>query len=190
MAMGPNAVGDLAGLDIGFHVRREWKNKPDDPRFYRVSDLLVESRRLGQKSGSGFYRYEAGQRVPDPEVTGLVRAEAARLDIPQRAITDAEIVERCVLALINEAGRVLEDGIARRAADVDVIWCNAYGFPRRRGGPCFYADTLGLSQVVERTRALASLHGARFWTPAPLIKRLAAAGQTFREYDASVHGTS
>jgi 3-hydroxyacyl-CoA dehydrogenase len=186
MAMGPNAVGDLAGLDIGWNVRKEWKAKPDDPRFYRVSDLLAEQGRFGQKTGAGFYRYEAGKRVPDPSVVDLIRAEATRLGVCQRAIEPAEIVDRCTLALVDEGTRILEEGIARRAADIDVIWCNGYGYPRTRGGPMFYADTLGLPTVLERIRALAGAHGARFWTPSPLLERLAREGRSFAAYDESV----
>lgn len=164
MAMGPNAVGDLAGLEIGCNARRAWRDRPDDPRYYRVSDLLVEQGRFGQKNGKGFYRYEAsGRRAPDPQVEDLIRAEAERLGIERRAVTDEEIVERCVLALINAGAKLLEDGIARHAADIDVIWCNGYGFPRVRGGPMFYADTLGLQHVRERITGLRARYGPRFW---------------------------
>ena len=186
MAMGPNAVGDLAGLDIGFHVRREWKEKPDDPRFYRVSDLLAELGRFGQKTGRGFYRYEAGaERQPDPEVVELVRAEAARLGVKQRAVEPGEIVSRCILALINEGARILEEGIAASPGDIDVIWCNGYGFPRHRGGPMFYADTLGLDAVVEAIRGLAKSQGKRYWTPAALLVTLAGEGRTLAAWQAA-----
>lgn len=181
MAMGPNAVGDLAGLDIGFHARRAWAERPDDPRFYRASDLLAELGRFGQKTGRGFYRYEAGQRrgVPDPEVSMLLGAEAARLGVAPRDIGDAEIVDRCILALVNEGARILGEGIVASAADIDVIWCNGYGFPRERGGPMFHADTLGAATVLARLHALAQAHGARYWQPAPLIEALAATGGRF-----------
>jgi len=181
MAMGPNAVGDLAGLDIGYQVRRGWRGRPDDPRFYRVSDLLVEHGRLGQKSGRGFYRYAASARrgVPDPDVAALIRAEAARLGVAQREVGETEIVERCMLALINEGARILEEGIAVCSTDVDVIWCNGYGFPRHRGGPMFYADTLGLGHVLERIGFYAAALGGRYWQPAALLERLAHAGGSF-----------
>ena len=181
MAMGPNAVGDLAGLDIGYAVRREWRDRPDDPRFYRVSDLLVEQGRLGQKNGRGFYRYEPNARrgAPDPEVAALIRGEAARLGIAPRVIYDSEIVERCMLALINEGARILDEGIAARSADIDVIWCNGYGYPRHRGGPMFYADTLGLGHVLERIGHYAATLGERYWRPAGLLERLARAGGSF-----------
>jgi 3-hydroxyacyl-CoA dehydrogenase len=181
MAMGPNAVGDLAGLDIGYQVRREWRDRPDDPRFYRVSDLLVEQGRLGQKTGRGFYRYEAGARRgrPDPEVATLIRAEAARLGIARREIGDQEIVERCMLALINEGARILDEGIAARSGDIDVVWCNGYGYPRQRGGPMFYADTLGLPHVLDRIGHYGATLGSRYWQPAGLLERLVRAGGSF-----------
>jgi 3-hydroxyacyl-CoA dehydrogenase len=186
MAMGPNAVGDLAGLDIGFQVRKEWQDKPDDPRFYRISDRLAELGRFGQKTGRGFYRYDGpgGERTPDPEVTGLIRAEADRLGIAQRSIGANEVVTRCILALVNEGARILDEGIAESPGDIDVIWCNGYGFPRHRGGPMFYADTLGLAAVLELLRGLARQHGQRYWEPAGLLATLAGEGLTFAAWQA------
>ena len=183
MAMGPNAVGDLAGLDIGYQVRREWRDKPDDPCFYRASDLLVENGRLGQKNGRGFYRYEAGVRrgVPDPEAEQLIRTEAARLGVGQRVLTDEEIVERCLLALVNEGARILDEGIASRSVDIDAIWCNGYGFPRFRGGPMFYADALGLPHVLSRIAHYAATRGPRYWQAAPLLAAIVASGGTLRD---------
>jgi 3-hydroxyacyl-CoA dehydrogenase len=181
MAMGPNAVGDLAGLDIGYRARRELGNRPTDPRWFRVADALVEQGRLGQKTGRGFYRYEAGSRTPvtDPEVAYLIRDEAARLKIAQRHITAEEIVERCTLALINEGARVLGEGIALRSSDIDLIWTLGYGFPRGRGGPMFYADSLGLPSVRDSMRRLAERHGTEYWQVAPLLEQLANEGGTF-----------
>ncbi len=179
MAMGPNAVGDLAGLDIGFQARQAWAGRPDDPRFYRVSDRLAELGRFGQKTGRGFYRYEGGERSSDPEVHELIRAEAEALGVPQRDISGDEIIERCILALVNEGARILEEGIAAGPADIDVIWCNGYGFPRHYGGPMFYADTLGLKPVLKAIRALAKREGERYWSPAPLLVRLAKDQSTF-----------
>ncbi len=186
MAMGPNAVGDLAGLDIGWQVRREWADKPDDPRFYRVSDLLASMGRYGQKSGRGFYRYDGpgGRREPDPEVLELIRAEAARLGVAQRQIGDDEIVGRCLWALVNEGARILGEGIADSPADIDVIWCNGYGFPRYRGGPMFHADSTGLGEVLQQVRRYGREHGGRWWTPAPLLVELADAGGTFAAWQA------
>ena len=190
MAMGPNAVGDLAGLDIGWQVRKEWQGKPDDPRFYRVSDRLAELGRFGQKSGRGFYRYDApgGERTTDPEVVDLILAEAERLGIPQRSVEAGEIVNRCVLALVNEGARILEEGIAETPADIDAIWCNGYGFPRHRGGPMFHADSLGLAAVLRSIRALSMAHGARYWEPAGLLARLAGEGATFAAWQAARAG--
>ncbi len=187
MAMGPSAVGDLAGLDIGCQARREWADRPDDPRFYRVSDMLAELDRLGQKTGRGFYRYDGpnGERSADPEVLELIRAEAERLAIKQRNVPTAEIVGRCILALINEGARVLEEGIAGSPADIDVIWCNGYGFPRHRGGPMFYADTLGLPAVLEMIRGYAKEHGERYWTPAELLVTLAGTNTSFAAWQAA-----
>ncbi|HEX9707245.1 MAG TPA: 3-hydroxyacyl-CoA dehydrogenase NAD-binding domain-containing protein [Steroidobacteraceae bacterium] len=187
MAMGPNAVGDLAGLDIGFQARREWAGRPDDPRFYRVSDMLAELGRYGQKTGRGFYRYDApgGERATDPEVIELIRAEAERLKIRQRKVSPSEIVGRCILALINEGARILEEGIAESPADIDVIWCNGYGFPRHRGGPMFYADTLGLEAVLDSIRLYGREHGERYWTPAPLLVTLAGENTSFAAWQAA-----
>jgi 3-hydroxyacyl-CoA dehydrogenase len=181
MAMGPNAVGDLAGLDVGYRVRRERKDLPDDPRYYRVADLLVEHGRLGQKSGRGMYRYADGTRgrQVDPEVEPLIGAEAARLKVAPRAHGDDEILHRCLYALINEGAAILGEGIAATPGDIDVIWCNGYGFPRERGGPMTYADSLGLATVYDGICKLAAKYGARYWSVAPLLARLAAANGTF-----------
>ncbi len=184
MAMGPNAVGDLAGLDVGYRARRERPDPPADPRYYRVADMLVEAGRLGQKSGKGTYRYAAGSRSPmdDPEVDQLIAAEAARLGVQRRTISDQEIRERCIFALINEGAQILQDGIAAVAADIDAIWCNGYGFPRFRGGPMFYADTLGLPSVLAAIERLAASHGPQYWTAAPLLRRLVVEGRIFDDW--------
>lgn len=190
MAMGPNTVGDLAGLDIGYHARREWSGRPDDPRFYRVSDRLAELGRYGQKTGRGFYRYDGPdhKRQADPEVLELIRAEAQALGVAQRQVADTEIVERCVYALVNEGARILEEGIAASPADIDVIWCNGYGFPRHRGGPMFHADTIGLTTVIEAMRRYEGEQGARYWTPAPLLASLAEQESTFAGWQADRAG--
>ena len=187
MAMGPNAVGDLAGLDVGYRVRRERADRPQDPRYYRVADLLVEAGRLGQKTGCGTYRYEAGSReaLSDPVVEELIIAESERLGITRRAFADDEIVTRCIYALINEGAAILREGIASCAADIDAIWCNGYGFPRRRGGPMFYADTIGLGVVVAGVARFAREQGAQYWTPAPLLVELAQRSATFADWDRS-----
>ncbi|MGB5132146.1 MAG: 3-hydroxyacyl-CoA dehydrogenase family protein, partial [Steroidobacteraceae bacterium] len=191
MAMGPNAVGDLAGLDIGFHARREWSARPDDPRFYRVSDRLAELGRFGQKTGRGFYRYDGPdrKRQADPEVVDLIRAEAGKLGVARREIAEPEIVERCIFALVNEGARLLEEGIAASPADIDVIWCNGYGFPRHRGGPMFHADTVGLGTVAKAMRRYADEQGPKYWTPARLLASLAEREGTFAGWQAGrAHG--
>jgi 3-hydroxyacyl-CoA dehydrogenase len=186
MAMGPNAVGDLAGLDVGHRVRRERKDLPDDPRFFRIGDMLAELGRYGQKTGRGFYKYEgdARERRPDPEVHALIRAEAERLGVRQREISDSEMVERCIYALVNEGARILEEGIAASPADIDVIWVNGYGFPRTRGGPMFYADTVGLRTVFDAVRKYEREQGPQYWAPATLLTSLATSGGSFGQWHA------
>ena len=180
MAMGPCAVGDLAGLDIGYSARAARSDRPDDPRWFRVGDLLVEQGRLGQKSGSGFYRYEKGarERQVDPAVEALIRDEAARLGVAQRAIDETLIVERLIYAMVNEGCRVLEEGIAQRASDIDLIYANGYGFPVARGGPMMYAQTAGLAAVHARILAFRQEMGPRYWEPSALLARCAASGES------------
>ncbi len=186
MPMGPLAVSDLAGIDVGARIREERRaagNWPDDERFGLIPDRLYRLGRYGQKTGAGFYRYEEGSRTPapDPEVAALIAEEAGRLGIEQRDISDEEIVSRCVYPLINEGARILEEGIALRASDIDVVWVNGYGFPPYRGGPMFYADTVGVARVYEticRYRdTLDRGHG--YWEPAPLLEKLARKGGQF-----------
>jgi len=183
MAMGPNAVGDLAGLDVGYRVRRERKDLPDDPRYYRVADLLVENGRLGQKTRAGAFDYAEGARRPERSsaVEEMIAAEASRLGVTRRIISDDEVVKRCVFALINEGANILAAEIAQSPADIDTIWCNGYGFPRYRGGPMCYADTLGLRDVVREIQALAFAHGDRYWKVSPLLLDLAERGGSFRQ---------
>ena len=180
MAMGPNAVGDLAGLDIGYRARRERRDLPDDPRYFCVADKLAELGRLGQKTGRGSYLYPAGGgRQNDPEVESIIEAEAARLGVSRRAVADEEIVERCIFALINEGAALLTEGIAERASDIDVVWANGYGFPRYRGGPMWFADTVGAAAVLDTIRRLERQCGPRFWTPAALLLEHASKGVGF-----------
>ena len=189
MAMGPNAVGDLAGLDVGYRVRRERRDRPADPRYFRVADLLVEAGRLGQKTGCGAFRYDPGSRepLPDSAVEALIAAESQRLGIARRAISDTEIVERCSYALINEGAAILGERIAASAADIDVIWCNGYGFPRWRGGPMFHADAIGLPRVLAGIERYARELGAQYWQPAPVLVELAQRGATFAQWDQQQH---
>ena len=184
MAMGPNAVGDLAGLDVGYKVRQERTDLPDDPRYYRIATVLAEMGRYGQKTGSGTFRYEAGSRVPipDPEVAKLIEAEASKLGVARRDIADEEIVERCVYALVVEGAKLLEEGIAAKASDIDVIWNYGYGFPRYRGGPMFYADTVGLDKVVARIEEFADSEPGDYWSVPALLKQLADDGASLANY--------
>jgi len=186
MAMGPNAVGDLAGLDVGYKVRQERTDLPDDPRFYRVADLLVEQGRFGQKTGKGMYLYTEGSRsaTPDPEVQAMINAESAKLGIERRDIEPQEIIERCIYGLITEGAKILEDGIATRSSDIDVVWTNGYGFPRYRGGPMHYADSIGLAAVYEKVCDFRDRFGAEFWEPPALLKDLAGKGGKFSDFDA------
>jgi 3-hydroxyacyl-CoA dehydrogenase len=186
MAMGIFAVDDLGGLDVAWRVRHE-VGQFDAPGLRKplVSDALVDMHRLGQKTGKGWYRYEQGDRKPilDPEVLAVIDRVTRDANIVRRPIEDQEIFERTIYALINEGARVLEEGIAMRAADIDVIYVNGYGFPAFRGGPMFYADRAGLSHIHDRIAAFHREFGER-WTPAPLLARLAREGRTFRDLDA------
>jgi 3-hydroxyacyl-CoA dehydrogenase len=183
MAMGPLATGDLAGLDVGWRIRKEFAHleKPG-VRQPVAEDRLCEMGRYGQKTGAGWYRYEENRRaVSDPEVARMVREWAAAAGIPQREITAEEIVDRCIYALVNEGARILEEGFALRSVDIDMVYVFGYGFPPYRGGPMFYADTVGLTKVYDRVREFRAQHG-ELWEPAPLLKRLAQEGKTFAHY--------
>jgi 3-hydroxyacyl-CoA dehydrogenase len=149
-----------------------------------AADKLVEMGRLGQKTGKGWFRYGDDRKpVPDPEVLDLIESVASSAGIRRRRISDEEILERTVYALINEGARVLEEGVASRASDIDVIYLTGYGFPAYRGGPMFYADTIGLANIHDRIAAFHRELGSR-WKPASLLARLAQGGSTFREFDA------
>ena len=174
-AMGPFAMRDLAGNDVGFMIRRGRK-LPADERWSPILERIVSAGRLGQKAGKGFYRYEGRTRIVDPEVTALIESVSRELGIRRREIPDEEILDRLLHPLVNEGARILEEGIAIRASDIDVVYVYGYGFPAYRGGPMFWAEQSGLQRVVDTMRRLAPTHGAR-WRPAPLLERLAAAGQ-------------
>jgi 3-hydroxyacyl-CoA dehydrogenase len=183
MAMGPLAVGDLAGLDVGWRIRKEYRHleKPGIRQAF-AGDRLCEMGRYGQKTGAGWYRYDENRRpVPDPEVAELVRKWSVEERIPQREISKEEIVDRCVYALVNEGARILEEGYALRAVDIDIIYLNGYGFPAYRGGPMWYADTIGLEKVYDRVEEFHKQHG-ELWEPAPLLKRLAQEGKKFADF--------
>ena len=183
-AMGPLATGDLAGLDVGWRIRKEYRHleKPGIRQPF-AEDRLCEMGRYGQKTGRGWYQYDENRQASvDPEVTALVRKWSAEAGIPQRRISAEEIVDRCIYALVNEGARILEEGYALRAVDIDIIYLNGYGFPAYRGGPMWHADTVGLRKVYQRICEFQQQLG-ELWAPAPLLKRLAEAGKTFAEFD-------
>jgi 3-hydroxyacyl-CoA dehydrogenase len=183
MAMGPLAVSDLGGLDVAYRVRQERRSalKPGERETF-VEAKLCEMGRLGQKNGMGWYKYGEDRRASvDPEVTALVRKWSVEAGVPQRKISAEEIVERCLYRLVNEGAQILDDGTALRAGDIDTIYVNGYGFPAFRGGPMWYADTVGLKKVCERVREFHKQHGS-IWRPAPLLERLAESGGQFADF--------
>jgi 3-hydroxyacyl-CoA dehydrogenase len=187
MAMGILAVYDMAGVDIGHLTRLERAHLlPKDPSFYRPSALLNERGWIGQKAGRGYYRYDGAERkrTPDPEVIAMLANEAKRLTIPQRRPDATEIQRRCLYAMINEGALLLQEGIALRASDIDVVYTAGYGFPRYRGGPMFYADTLGLKVVYDGILAFQKTLDPQYWQPAPLLKELAMSGSSFAQWQA------
>ena len=187
MAMGPLAVGDLAGLDIGYKAREQLTDEEKGPRVnYMLADRLVEAGRLGQKSGSGYYRYDAATRTreEDPIVSEIIEATRSELGIKPREITEEEIVDRLTLALANEGACILEEGIAQRASDIDVVYCHGYGFPRFRGGPMHAAEVRGLQSVVDRIEEFQETLNPDNWVLAPLLAKLAGEGGNF--YDANI----
>jgi 3-hydroxyacyl-CoA dehydrogenase len=185
MAMGILAVYDLAGIDVGHLTRLALGKAFDkDPTFYRPSAMLTERDWLGQKSGRGYYRYEDGKRIPDPEVVAMLHAEGKRLGVPQRKPDAEEIRERCLYGMINEGARVLEDGIALRASDIDVVYTSGYGFPRYRGGPMYYADTVGLKKIYDRILEFQRTLDPQYWQPSALLEKLAKSGSTFTQWQA------
>ncbi len=175
MPMGPFAMGDLAGLDIG------WRSRKDRGIKSEIADALCEAGRFGQKTGKGYYKYEAGSRapLPDPEVENLIDETCTRLGLKRRVVSDDEILERMMYPMINEGAKILEEKIASRPSDIDVIWLYGYGWPVYRGGPMFYADQVGLKQIADRLAYYAKQTNDPSLEPAPLLKRLAAEGKTF-----------
>jgi 3-hydroxyacyl-CoA dehydrogenase len=186
LAMGPFRMSDLAGLDIGNASRKRRAAESPHHDYSNFADDLCELGRLGQKTGAGWYRYEPGSREPivDPLVTDLIEKYRAKKGVTPRKVSNEEIVERCMYALVNEGARILEDGIAQRSSDIDVVYLNGYGYPAFRGGPMFYADQVGLTEVVRVLRRIADTPGVdvAFWTPAPLLVRLAHEGSSFSEF--------
>jgi 3-hydroxyacyl-CoA dehydrogenase len=188
-AMGPFRMGDLAGNDIGWAIRKRRAIERPDFRYSRTADLLCEQGRFGQKSGAGWYDYKSGDRTayPSNQVEALILEQAQALQVPRRTISDQEIVGRLLYSLVNEGAKILEEGIAARASDIDIVYLNGYGFPLWRGGPMLYADTVGLSNVVRAMGGYAARAASQYeyqgqaWGPAPLLARLAQSGGTFNE---------
>jgi 3-hydroxyacyl-CoA dehydrogenase len=183
LAMGPFQMGDMAGLDIGWEIRkRRYKERPDFV-YSKVGDKIAELGRFGQKTGKGWYLYEAGNRkpIPDPEVDKLISQYRKDNNLKVRSISDEEIIERLIYALVNEGAKILEEGIALRASDIDMVYLTGYGFPPYRGGPMFYADTVGLKKVLERIESFAKGYQGQVWKPAPLLVKLAKEGRKFNE---------
>jgi len=181
MPMGPLQMSDLAGLDIGWRIRkRQAATRPKDERYSAIGDKICELGRYGQKTGAGFYKYEPGNRspLPDPEVEALIVEESKIAGITRRNISDEEILKRCIYPLINEGAQILEEGIALRASDIDIIYIYGYGFPVFRGGPMFYADSVGVDSVYKDVCAFHKQHG-KLWEPAPMLARLATEGKNF-----------
>lgn len=180
--MGPFAVGDLAGLDIGAEGRKRRALANPDYRKLPIADKLVEMGRFGQKTGAGWYRYEKGDRTPhpDPEVAAIIKSVAAEMGVEQRVFTDTEILRRLLFASVNEACKILEEGKAYRASDVDVMWLHGFGFPRYRGGLMYWADGIGVREVYNQIASWHQQYGER-WAPSKLLRDLAEAGTSFRE---------
>jgi len=183
LAMGPFAMSDMAGNDVGWRIRKQQApTRPNDRRYSHLADQICEMGRYGQKTGAGWYRYEKGSRVPlpDPEIEKLILAESKRTGRARQPVSDEEIVKRTIYALVNEGAKILEEGIALRPSDIDVIYLSGYGFPAWRGGPMFYADTIGLDKVYADVKRFHETHGY-FWHPAPLLEKLAREGKRFAD---------
>ena len=182
MAMGPFAMCDMSGNDIIYHIRTRRRIAMPELPYSRIGDRLFELKRFGQKTGSGYYRYEKGSRapIPDEHAATLIDECRAAASIKPREISDKEIVERCIYALVNEGARILEEGIAARAVDIDMVYLTGYGFPAYRGGPMFYADSVGLSNLVNSIEVFAKGYRGESWTTAPLLSQLARENKTFQ----------
>ena len=182
-AMGPFRMGDLAGNDIGWAIRKRRATERADMKYSRTADKLCELGRFGQKTGAGWYDYQAGKRdaIPSALVEKLIEDHRKELGITPRKISDEEIVQRLVYALVNEGAHILEDGIAGKSGDIDMVYLTGYGFPIYRGGPMHYANEIGLGNVARAMERFAQnpLDDGKFWQPAPLLARLAAEGKSF-----------
>lgn len=185
MAMGPLAVSDLAGIDIGYKAREALTaEQKGDERTYCIADALYKMGRLGQKTGAGYYRYDAQtrQRYADPVVEQVIEEQAEKYDIEREGLTEHTILARLTFALINEGFKILEEGIAQRPSDIDVVYVNGYGFPAYRGGPMFYADSLGLDKIYQTICEFGNTYGKEFWQPAGLLKQLVEEGKTLTQW--------
>ncbi len=191
-AMGPFRMSDLAGNDIGWAIRKRRYAESGEPERPHIGDRLCEMGRFGQKTGAGWYDYRPGDRTPQPnaDVDNMIVRHSQELGIDRRRIDAVEIVERLLYSLVNEGAKVLEEHIAQRASDIDLVYLNGYGFPVWRGGPMFYADTVGLGEVVSAITRYNQLPNAEPWPPAPLLARLAAAGESFSSFDRSNSGSA
>jgi 3-hydroxyacyl-CoA dehydrogenase len=182
-AMGPFRMGDLAGNDIGWAIRKRRAQERPNMLYSRTADKLCELGRFGQKTGAGWYDYAQGKRdaIPSKLVEDLVVEHRKSLGITPRKISDDEIVQRLVFSLVNEGARIVEEGIASRASDIDMVYISGYGFPVYRGGPMLYADQVGLFNVVQAMKRFQTnpRDDAKFWEPAPLLLKLAQEGKTF-----------
>ena len=188
MAMGPNAVTDLSGLDVMDKVNAEWPDKPDDPAYCRIGTKLAELGHFGQKTGTGMYVYEGRKATPNPLVAELAKSEAEALSIPQVDVSDDEIIERLMYSMINEGALILEEGIATRPSDIDVVYAHGYGMPRYRGGPMHYADAIGVETVVAAINKYRDRYGDLYWTPAALLAEIGRTGQSFAQWAAGRDG--
>jgi 3-hydroxyacyl-CoA dehydrogenase len=185
--MGPFQMSDLAGLDIGYQVRKERAHRdPSNKRISPIADRLYEAGRHGQKNGKGWYLYDAARnRAADPAVAAIIEQVAQEQRIARRPVAEEEIVERCMFALVNEGAKLLEEGIAARPMDIDMIWNFGYGFPRYRGGPMFWADELGLAKILARLEHYGGTFDRDWLEPAPLLRRLAREERTFKDWAAA-----
>jgi 3-hydroxyacyl-CoA dehydrogenase len=186
-AMGPFRMSDLAGNDIGWAIRKRHYAESGKPAQPHVADRLCEMGRFGQKAAAGWYDYRPGDRTPRPnaDVDSMIVRHSQESGIVRRRVEDVEIVERLIYSLVNEGAKILDERIAQRASDIDLVYLNGYGFPIWRGGPLFYADTVGLGEVVSAIRRYNQSPNAKPWPPAPLLVRLADAGESFSSFDSS-----
>jgi len=181
LAMGPFAMYDMAGNDIGWEIRKRRAKERPEMVYSKFADRICELGRFGQKTGKGFYRYEAGNRkpIPDPEVETLLQSYRKEIGVETRQVSDEEIVARCMYALANEGAYILEEGIALRASDIDMVYLTGYGFPPYRGGPMFHADSVGLDKVLAAIERFQKGYQGAQWKPAPLLAKFAKEGKRF-----------